>query len=131
MPNDAQQFAAEIRSPVQHETQPLTTCVARDVKVGYFASSHQGDRAVALSDSTAPTSRMTMNVLSKSLAPGPANLTPKERLVLAQVIEGLSSKEIARVLDLSPRTIEFHRANLLRKWAAKNAAHLALKVRGD
>jgi DNA-binding NarL/FixJ family response regulator len=86
---------------------------------------------MALSDPTTITSSMTTNVLSKSVAPGPVNLTPRERLVLAKVVDGFSSKEIARVLDLSPRTVEFHRANLLRKWAAKNAAHLALKVFGD
>ena len=66
------------------------------------------------------------NVLIRSAAR--VYLTPREHLVLARVVEGLSSKEIARALDLSPRTIEFHRANLLRKCAAKNTAHLALKV---
>jgi DNA-binding NarL/FixJ family response regulator len=80
---------------------------------------------------TITTSRSATNVLSKSAAPGTVKLTQRERLVLAQVIEGLSSKEIARAFELSPRTIEFHRANILRKWAARNTAHLALKVLGD
>ena len=97
----------------------------------HSASPDEGDRAVALSHPTITTSRSATNVLSKSAAPGPVKLTQRERLVLAQVIEGLSSKEIARAFDLSPRTIEFHRANILRKWAARNAAHLALKVLGD
>jgi len=57
-----------------------------------------------------------------------ANLTPRERVVLAEIVEGLSSKEIARAFDLSPRTIEFHRANLLRKCGAKNTAALVRKV---
>jgi DNA-binding NarL/FixJ family response regulator len=86
---------------------------------------------MALSDPTTTASGMRTNSVSKSAAPGAVNLTPRERLVLAQVVDGLSSKEIARALELSPRTVEFHRANLLRKWAAKNAAHLALKVLGD
>jgi DNA-binding CsgD family transcriptional regulator len=80
-------------------------------------------------DQTISRCGITTNVRLKPAAA--VDLTLRERLVLGQVIEGLSSKEIARALDLSPRTIEFHRANLLRKWAAKNTAHLALKVLGD
>ena len=86
---------------------------------------------MAVSDQTISGSGVATNVRLKSAATAPVCLTPTERLVLAQVVEGHSSKEIARALDLSPRTIEFHRANLLRKWAAKNTAHLALKVLGD
>ena len=63
--------------------------------------------------------------------PAQAYLTPRESLILGEIVEGLSSKEIARALELSPRTIEFHRANLLRKWGAKNTAHLVRKVLGD
>ena len=86
---------------------------------------------MAVSDQTIGPSGIATNVWLKSAAAAPVYLTPKERLVLAQVLEGLSSKEIARNINLSPRTIEFHRGNLLRKWAAKNTAHLALKVLRD
>ena len=61
---------------------------------------------------------------------GPANLTPRERLVLAELLMGLSSKEVARSLEISPRTVEFHRANLLKKYGAKNTAELVRKVLG-
>ena len=61
---------------------------------------------------------------------GPANLTPRERLVLAEILMGLSSKEVARSLEISPRTVEFHRANLLKKYGAKNTAELVRKVLG-
>ncbi|MGZ3386643.1 MAG: LuxR C-terminal-related transcriptional regulator, partial [Isosphaeraceae bacterium] len=60
----------------------------------------------------------------------PANLTPRERLVLAEILMGLSSKEVARSLEISPRTVEFHRANLLKKYGAKNTAELVRKVLG-
>ena len=56
------------------------------------------------------------------------DLTPKERLILAEVVKGHSSKEVARALDISPRTVEFHRANLLKKFGAKNTAELVRKV---
>jgi len=60
-----------------------------------------------------------------------AHLTPRENLILAEIVRGHSSKEVARALDISPRTVEFHRANLLRKCGAKNTAHLVRKALGD
>src|ERR1700730_4134625 len=51
-------------------------------------------------------------------------LTPREQAVLAQIVAGASSKEAARRLGISPRTIEFHRANILQKLGAKNTADL-------
>ena len=44
-----------------------------------------------------------------------ADLTRRELQVLACLCEGLSSKEIARRLGIAPKTVEFHRANLLKK----------------
>jgi DNA-binding CsgD family transcriptional regulator len=64
----------------------------------------------------------------KSLSVG--TLTQRERGILAEIVVGHSSKEIARFLEISPRTVEFHRANLLKKVAAKNTADLVRKVSG-
>jgi len=44
-----------------------------------------------------------------------AILTAREKLVLSQILKGHSSKKAAQVLGLSPRTVEFHRANILQK----------------
>ena len=44
-----------------------------------------------------------------------ADLTRRELQVLACLCEGLSSKEIAQRLGIAPKTVEFHRANLLKK----------------
>jgi DNA-binding CsgD family transcriptional regulator len=52
-------------------------------------------------------------------------LTPREHDVLAGIVRGLSAKEIARVLSISPRTVEAHRQNLLHKTQARNAVELA------
>ena len=44
-------------------------------------------------------------------------LSQRERSVLAhQVLQGATSKEIAVTLGVSPRTVEFHRANILKKY---------------
>jgi DNA-binding NarL/FixJ family response regulator len=67
----------------------------------------------------------------KESVPVRANLTPRESVVMEGIMGGRSNKEIARALDISPRTVEFHRANLLKKCGAKNTAVLVRKALGD
>jgi PAS domain S-box-containing protein len=57
-----------------------------------------------------------------------AELTPREREVAAQVMQGLTSKEIGRALGISHRTVELHRARLMRKYAASTTAELVQKL---
>lgn len=56
--------------------------------------------------------------------PGRDLLTRRERDVLAQVAHGASNKEAGRRLGISPRTIEVHRARIMDKLGARNAADL-------
>ena len=51
-------------------------------------------------------------------------LTPRERDVLVQIAAGASNKEAGRALGISPRTIEVHRARIMEKLGARNAADL-------
>jgi len=51
-------------------------------------------------------------------------LSPREREVMALVIAGLSSKEIAQDLGLSPRTVEQHRAHVMYKMGTANITEL-------
>ncbi|HEY3215024.1 MAG TPA: response regulator transcription factor [Candidatus Eisenbacteria bacterium] len=51
-------------------------------------------------------------------------LTEREREILRLVAEGLSTKEIAARLDIGPRTVETHRANLMRKLELRSVALL-------
>ena len=53
-----------------------------------------------------------------------ARLSPREKDVLALVVEGLTNKEIARALGLSPRTVETHRANLTDKLEVDTLAQM-------
>ncbi len=55
-------------------------------------------------------------------------LTNKEKQVIKYLMDGYSSKEIAAMLDVSPRTIETHRANVLSKFGLKNTTELIKKV---
>lgn len=49
-------------------------------------------------------------------------LSDRERQVGQELVEGLSNKEIARKLGISPRTVETHRAQLMRKLGASSLA---------
>jgi FixJ family two-component response regulator len=52
------------------------------------------------------------------------SLTPREREVMAFVVDGKANKVIAIDLGLSERTIEIHRANVMEKMGARSVAHL-------
>ena len=60
---------------------------------------HRGTRAVAL----------------QNQKPGLKNLTPAERHVLQLVADDKTTKEIAALLGISPRTVESHRLNMAQK----------------
>ncbi len=70
------------------------------------------------------------NVLPRPY-PGHELLTGRERVVLDEIVRGSSSKESARILGVSTRTVEFHRANILQKFGARNTADLVRIVVGE
>jgi two-component system, LuxR family, response regulator FixJ len=51
-------------------------------------------------------------------------LTPREREVLEQLVIGRQKKVIAHELDISPRTVEIHRARVMEKMGARSLSHL-------
>jgi len=57
-----------------------------------------------------------------------AELTPREREVAARLLEGLTSKEIGKTLEISHRTVEIYRARLMRKYRANTTADLVHKL---
>jgi len=60
-----------------------------------------------------------------------ASLIPRERQVMDGLIAGLSNKLIAREYDISPRTIEVYRANVMTKMQAASLSELVrLAMRG-
>jgi len=52
------------------------------------------------------------------------SLTPREREVLALIVDGKANKVVAIDLALSERTVEIHRANVMEKMGARSVAHL-------
>lgn len=57
-------------------------------------------------------------------------LTRREQEVLQQITDGASNKEAGRTLGISPRTVEVHRARIMEKLGARNAADLVRIVLG-
>ena len=53
-----------------------------------------------------------------------ASLSEREREVLSGVVAGLANKTIAFDLDISPRTVEVHRANVMAKMDARSLPEL-------
>lgn len=53
-----------------------------------------------------------------------SNLSPRERDVMERLVDGLTNKEIARDLDISPRTVEVYRAGVMDKMQAGNLSSL-------
>jgi FixJ family two-component response regulator len=62
--------------------------------------------------------------------PGRGRLTRREIEVLEQIAAGVTNKAAARILGISPRTLECHRWHIMKKLGAKNAVDLVRKVLG-
>jgi two-component system response regulator FixJ len=62
--------------------------------------------------------------LSADLAARVASLTQRERQVMQGLVTGQSNKAIARDYDISPRTVEVYRANVMTKMQAGNLSEL-------
>lgn len=84
---------------------------------------------------TAALSRTADEVRSEAAAAEIAarieSLSPRERQVMEGLVAGLSNKLIAREYDISPRTIEVYRANVMTKMQASSISELVrLAMRG-
>ena len=78
------------------------------------------DRALAMQKPSTPATEKPPATLEAKFA----ELTPRELSVFREIVAGATNKEIARSLDISPRTIEVHRHNIMRKMEAGNLAEL-------
>ena len=58
-----------------------------------------------------------------------SSLSPREREVLDELVRGHYNKNIADHLGITPRTVEFHRANIFEKMGVSSAIELAHKLR--
>jgi len=87
-----------------------------------------GSITAALSGAT---ERHKNEAMAADIASRIASLSPRERQVLDGLVAGLSNKLIARDYDISPRTIEVYRANVMTKMQASSVSELVrFAIRG-
>jgi two-component system response regulator FixJ len=77
------------------------------------------DAALKKAESGVKSEAITLEIVSRIEA-----LSPRERQVMGGLIAGLSNKLIAREYDISPRTIEVYRANVMTKMQAGSLSEL-------
>ena len=77
------------------------------------------DAALRQAESSARSEAVSLDIGARI-----ATLSPRERQVMDGLIAGLSNKLIAREYDISPRTIEVYRANVMTKMQAGSLSEL-------
>lgn len=100
-----------------HGDIPMTVTAIKAGAVDFLTK--PADGAVLLKRVRAALARSTQ------MAEGLAKLTEREREVMTRVAAGLASKEIARELAISHRTVEIHRARVMQKMNARSVLELA------
>jgi len=94
--------------------------------VDFLEKPFEDDRLIAMIDTAlqqaqaeAKNEAATLDILSRV-----ATLSPRERQVMDGLVAGFSNKVIAREYDISPRTIEVYRANVMTKMQANSLSEL-------
>ena len=77
------------------------------------------ETAIRQAEPAAKSEAVTLDIASRI-----ATLSPRERQVMDGLVAGLSNKLIARDYDISPRTIEVYRANVMTKMQANSLSEL-------
>ncbi len=87
-------------------------------------------RGVTLTESGDPLRKAVWSFADLSSERPVTKLTVRERQIVMHLGEGRTSKEIARLIQISPRTVEAYRARLLKIFNAANVAELLGKLGG-
>ncbi len=108
-------FLAGIRSrtsirPIETDSSPLVLLTTRSAKGAYLSEESDGEEVIhSLVGDAGPL----------------ASLTPRETQVLEMIGRGYSTAKIAKTLDRSTKTVEWHRASIGNKLNASNRVELA------
>jgi len=109
-----------------HGDVPLAVEAMKLGAVDFLEKPFEDDRLVGMIETAInraePAARS--EALTQEIAARIASLSPRERQVMDGLIAGLSNKLIARDYDISPRTIEVYRANVMTKMQANSLSEL-------
>ena len=109
-----------------HGDIPLAVEAMKLGAVDFLEKPFEDDRLIGMIETAirqaAPAAKS--DAITHDIAARIATLSPRERQVMDGLIAGLSNKLIARDYDISPRTIEVYRANVMTKMQAGNLSEL-------
>jgi two-component system response regulator FixJ len=109
-----------------HGDVPLAVEAMKLGAVDFLEKPFEDDRLIGMIETAIqqaePAARS--EALTQDIAARVASLSPRERQVMNGLIAGLSNKLIARDYDISPRTIEVYRANVMTKMQANSLSEL-------
>jgi len=109
-----------------HGDVPLAVEAMKLGAIDFLEKPFEDDRLIAMIESAIrqaePAARS--EAVTHDIAARVASLSPRERQVMEGLIAGLSNKLIAREYDISPRTIEVYRANVMTKMQAGSLSEL-------
>jgi len=122
--------AASSRFPILimtgHGDVPLAVEAMKLGAVDFLEKPFEDERLIAMIEGAMrqaePAARN--EAVTQDIAARIASLSPRERQVMEGLIAGLSNKLIAREYDISPRTIEVYRANVMTKMQAGSLSEL-------
>ena len=122
----AQQSPFPILIMTGHGDVPLAVEAMKLGAVDFLEKPFEDDRLITMIETAIrraePAARS--EAVSQDIAARVASLSPRERQVMEGLIAGLSNKLIAREYDISPRTIEVYRANVMTKMQANSLSEL-------
>ena len=109
-----------------HGDVPLAVEAMKLGAVDFLEKPFEDDRLMAMVDVAIRQAEPAAKngAIAQDIAARVASLSPRERQVMEGLIAGLSNKLIAREYDISPRTIEVYRANVMTKMQAGNLSEL-------
>ena len=109
-----------------HGDVPLAVEAMKQGAVDFLEKPFEDDRLIGMIEAAIRQAEPNLKseALTQDIAARIASLSPRERQVMNGLIAGLSNKLIARDYDISPRTIEVYRANVMTKMQANSLSEL-------
>jgi two-component system, LuxR family, response regulator FixJ len=109
-----------------HGDIPLAVEAMKLGAVDFLEKPFEDDRLIEMIDTALKqaASHAQSESATQDIAARVASLSPRERQVMDGLVAGLSNKQIAREYDISPRTIEVYRANVMTKMQASSLSEL-------
>ncbi|MDF0492054.1 response regulator FixJ [Bradyrhizobium yuanmingense] len=122
----AQQSRFPIVIMTGHGDVPLAVEAMKLGAVDFLEKPFDDDRLTAMIESAIRQAEPDAKneAVAQDIAARVASLSPRERQVMEGLVAGLSNKLIAREYDISPRTIEVYRANVMTKMQASSLSEL-------